>query len=158
MDTPHHHQPTLFMVNFSSRAQVCCPSCKYSHKLLGSRFKANKRKCFFQLGEFIATGNCGDESINGLKKKKKGKTERQMERTGPAVWLLPSAQEIPLRAVRWGWIGEAPLPALGTSVQVLGHRPAGLGNPQSMVSAVPQPLLDQNTCENAQKDLVLMES
>lgn len=81
-----------------------------------------------------------------------------MERTGPAVWLLPSAQEIPLRAVRWGWIGKAPLPALGTSVQVLGHRPAGLGNPQSMVSAVPQPLLDQNTCENAQKDLVLMES
>lgn len=48
MDIPHHHQPTLFMVNSSSRAHVRCPSCKYSHKLLGSRFKANKRKCFFQ--------------------------------------------------------------------------------------------------------------
>lgn len=48
MDSPHHHQPTLFMVHFSSRAHICSPSCKYSHKLLGSRFKANKRKCFFQ--------------------------------------------------------------------------------------------------------------
>lgn len=43
------------------------------------------------------------------------KRARQIKRTGPAaVWLLPSAQEIPVTALGWDWTREASPSAFAT--------------------------------------------
>lgn len=160
MDTPHHHQPTLFMVNFSSRAQVCCPSCKYSHKLLGSRFKANKRKCFFQR---VTRGiHCYRKlrrrKYKWAQKEKKGQDRKTDGEDRPSSLAAAVSSGNPTEGCEVGLDRGSTSTCIRNLSPGFGAQASRLRQPTIHVSAVPQPLLDQNTCENAQKDLVVMES